>query len=71
VIELRFDRALYAGPSIDEAAKVYAGYAELALSELPEAWVVRVSGDRHVEVARELANYALGATIRARGQALP
>lgn len=67
--ELKFDRSLYAGPSVDEAAKAYAGFAELTLAEEPAAWVVRVDGPRQREVARELSNYALGLTIRARGQA--
>ena len=66
--ELKFDRSLYAGPSVDEAAKAFAGFAELTLVEEPQAWVVQVSGEREVEVARELSNYALGLTIRARGR---
>jgi hypothetical protein len=70
VTELKFDRTLYAGPSVDEAVKAYAGFAELALAEEPSAWVVRVTGAREREVASELANYALGLTVRARGRAV-
>jgi hypothetical protein len=70
VTELRFHRELYAGAAIDEAVKVYARFATFELSEESAHWVVRVSAKseaRAVQVARELANYALGTTIRARG----
>jgi hypothetical protein len=66
--ELAFDRTLYAGPSVDEAVKAFDGFAEFSLSETPQAFVVRVEGPREQDVARELSNYALGLTIRARGQ---
>jgi hypothetical protein len=68
VTELKFDRSLYAGPSVDEAVKAFVGYAELTCVEEPSAWVVRIEGERAVEVSRELSNYALGLTIRARGR---
>jgi len=67
--ELRFHRELYRGESVDAAAKVYAPYATIELVEEPGYWVVRVSAQspaRETKVARELANHALGATIRDR-----
>ena len=66
--ELRFDRTLYAGPAVDEAVKAFAGFAQFTLAEEAAHWVVRVEGERAVEVARELANWALGSTIKARGR---
>lgn len=66
MIELRFLRDLYDGEAVDAATKVYGPFADLALEESPDAWVVRLTGARgHDEraVADELANYALGATI--------
>jgi hypothetical protein len=68
VTELSFDRTLYSGPALDEAVKAFDGFADFALSETAQAWVVRVEGPRERDVARELSNYALGLTIRARGQ---
>lgn len=68
--ELRFHRELYRGEAVDAAAKVYAPYASIELVEEPAYWVVRVSASsaaRERKVARELANHALGATIRAAG----
>jgi len=72
VTVLKFDRALYAGPCIDEAVKAFAGYAEFRLAEEPSAWVVELSAatpTREREVARELSNCALGLTIRGRARA--
>ncbi len=69
--ELRFHRDLYAGAAIDEAVKAYARFATFELVEESAYWVVRVSATsdaRATRVARELANFALGTTIRARGE---
>jgi hypothetical protein len=69
--ELRFSRALYAGPSVEEAVKAFAGFAEFTLADEPAHWVVKVvagAEPREQKVARELANHALGLTIRARGK---
>lgn len=68
--ELRLHRELYRGEAVDAAAKVYAPYARIELTEEPTHWVVRVSAAspaRETRVARELANHALGATVRERG----
>jgi hypothetical protein len=72
VIELKFHRAIYAGPSVDEAVKIFASYAAFELEEEPEHWRVRItaaSGDRERRIAGELGNYALGLTIKAGGVA--
>jgi hypothetical protein len=67
--ELRFHRDLYRGEAVDAATKIYAPYARIERVEEPACWVVRVSASspaREQRVARELANHALGATIRDR-----
>ena len=67
MIELRFHRDLYRGESVDEAVKVFAGFARFELCEEPAHWIVRVSDESNERtVARELANYALGLTVRSR-----
>jgi hypothetical protein len=70
VTELRFHRGIYRGTAVDEAVKVFASYATFDLAEETDHWVVRVRGanaNRERRVAGELANYALGLTIKARG----
>lgn len=65
--ELRFHRAIYRGEAVDAAAKLYAPYARIELAQEPDHWVVRIAAStpaRALRVARELANHALGATIR-------
>jgi hypothetical protein len=72
VTVLKFDRSLYAGPSVDEAVKVFAGFAEFTLAEETAAWIVNVTAVTPVRermVARELSNCALGLTIRGRSRA--
>ncbi|MBX7190456.1 MAG: HxsD-like protein [Sandaracinaceae bacterium] len=66
---LRLHRELYRGEAIDAAAKIYASYAQIALVEEPAYWVVNVTASspaRELRVARELANQALGLTVRDR-----
>jgi len=68
--EVRFHRELYRGEAVDAAAKVYAPYARIELTEEPTHWVVRVSAAspvRELRVASRLAHQALGATVRERG----
>jgi len=70
VRELRFHRELYRGECVDEALKVYARFARFERDEEAEHWVVRVdagSAARERRIADELANYALGLTIRRQG----
>jgi len=71
-MDLRFPSDLYSGFAIDSALKVYADFAEFALTEEPEAFVVRLTatGDHaEADIADELANFALGATIEERQRA--
>jgi hypothetical protein len=70
VIELLFHRELYAGPSVDEAVKIFGPYAAFELEEEPEHWRVRItagSEGRERRIAGELGNYALGLTVKAGG----
>jgi hypothetical protein len=72
VIELRFHRELYDGKAIDEALKVYSSHATFEQAEEPAHWIVRVTGKdaaRERRIAKELANYALGTTIKSGGPA--
>jgi hypothetical protein len=79
VIELRFHDELYDGRAVDEAAKVYGPFGEIALERAPSAFVVRVTagapaleqGISETLLAAELANYALGKTIEQRGEGGP
>jgi hypothetical protein len=70
LIELLFHRDIYAGPSVDEAVKIFASYATFELEEQPEHWRVRITGTseaRERRIAGELGNYALGLTIKSGG----
>lgn len=67
--ELRFDKTLYEGTQVDAAVKLYAGYGTLTLEDSDAAWIVRVEASsraRERRLAGELANYALGLSIRTR-----
>ncbi len=68
MIELRFHRDLYRGESVDVAAKALAPYAtSIDRAEDPTHWVLRVSAaspERERRVAGEIANRALGVTVR-------
>ena len=67
--ELRFHRELYRGESVDEALKIFDRFATFERAEEDDYWVVRIEGGspaRERRVADELANYALGLTIRHR-----
>ncbi|MEM9864621.1 MAG: HxsD-like protein [Myxococcota bacterium] len=66
---LHFSKSIYAGKQVDAAINVYAPYAEIERAEEPGAWVVKIvasSEGRAKKLEGELANYALGLTIRAR-----
>lgn len=70
MIELRFHRGLYAGKALDEALKTYGSFATFEQAEEPTHWVVRVTATspaRERKIADELANFALGLTIRSGG----
>ena len=68
MIELRFHRDLYRGESVDAAAKTLAPYATtIDRAEEPSHWVLRVTAatpERERRVAGEIANRALGITVR-------
>lgn len=68
--ELRFHRELYDGKAVDEALKTFAKFASFEQAEEPTHWIVRVIGSdpaRERRIANELANYALGVTIKSGG----
>ena len=65
--ELRLHRDVYRGTAVDEAIKVFASYATFELASDASHWTVRIAGKspaRERGVAGELANYALGLTIK-------
>ena len=68
MIELRFHRDLYGGESVDAAAKALAPYATaIDRAEEPTHWILRVnasSPERERRIAGEIANRALGITVR-------
>lgn len=67
---LRLHRELYVGSAIDQAVALYGGHAEIARSDDADHVVLRIASERPgraERVAKELANYALGLTIQARG----
>lgn len=67
---LRLHRDLYVGSAIDQALELYGAHARIARADEGEHVVLRIESarpGRAERVARELANYALGLTIQARG----
>lgn len=67
MIELRFHRELYDGKSVDEALKTFAKFATFEQAEETSHWIVRITGKdeaRERRIADELANFALGLTIK-------
>jgi hypothetical protein len=68
--ELRFHREIYPGEHVDEAAKRFEKYAQLARREDGEHWVIEVTAKtpaRERQVAGELGNWALGLVVQKRG----
>jgi len=67
--EFRLHRELYEASSLQTALELYKPYATLELSEEPAHFLVKVTGKspgRELRLGRELANYALGLTIKGR-----
>ncbi|MCA9650463.1 MAG: hypothetical protein H6712_12855 [Myxococcales bacterium] len=65
--ELRFHRELYPGEAVDSALRTFEGWAELRREQTPTHWIVRVtarSAAAERKIAGELANFALGLTVR-------
>jgi hypothetical protein len=66
---VRFHQNLYRGPALDEALAVYARFASFGRSEEAPYWCVNVTAEspaRERRIAGELANYALGLTVKQR-----
>ncbi len=69
--ELRFSKELYLGEQVDAALNVYSRFGRIERAEDEGAWIVRVEAATRAKerrLAGEIGNYALGATIRARGE---
>lgn len=68
MIALRFHRDLYRGESVDAAAKALEPYASsIERAEEPAHWVLQVTAatpERERRIAGEIANRALGITVR-------
>jgi len=65
--ELRFHRDLYPGESVDAACRTFEPWARIEQEASPSCWVVRISARSPAaerRVAGELANFALGLTVR-------
>jgi hypothetical protein len=66
---LEFHRELYDGTAVDEAVRLYSPYGAFELKQEPSRLVVEVTcptPKKERKVSLELANYALGLTIRER-----
>ena len=69
--QLRFHREIYRGTAVDEAVKRFAAFAEFALAEETDHWVVQLTAKdpaREARIAGELGNWALGLTVQKRGR---
>lgn len=66
---LRFHHDLYAAAAVQAAVKTYQPYGTIETVDEPSHWVVHVTGKsegREKRLCRELANFALGLTIKGR-----
>lgn len=66
--ELQFSREVYAGEAIDQAVKTWSRFADFALRETDEHWIVALAPKPEYEAHRrrilgEFANAVLGLTI--------
>lgn len=64
---LCFHRELYPGEAVDAAIKTFEPWAQVTREASPTHWVVRItarSAAAERRVAGELANFALGLTVR-------
>lgn len=65
--ELRFHRELYPGEAVDAAIKTLEPWAQITREASPSHWIVRLearSPAAERRIAGELANFALGLTVR-------
>ena len=70
MIEVRFHRELYVENAVDRAVGLFAAHASFERVAEPTHFVVRISGRdaaREQRIANELANFALGLSIKAGG----
>lgn len=68
---VRFQRELYRGEAVDQALGVFAEHGTFARREEPAHWVVEITSrtpERERKIAGELANYALGLTVKERAR---
>ncbi len=66
---LRFPKTLYPGEHVDEALKTFDRFGTITRDEDDAAWVVRVEASSRAKARRlagEIANFALGLTVRNR-----
>lgn len=69
--DLRFPKELYPGEHVDQALKLFERYGTIERAEEDDAWVVHIEASSRAKARRlagEIANYALGLTIRHRGE---
>jgi len=67
VIELRFHRDIYDGASLDSAMQLFLPHGRMERSETPSHFIVALTANdpsKERRIAGELANYALGLTVR-------
>lgn len=65
--ELRFHRDLYPGEAVDAAIRTFEPWARVEREASPSHWIVRITARSPAaerRVAGELANFALGLTVR-------
>lgn len=69
-IEVRLHRELYRKEAVESAAKTFEPYAAIERADDDTHYVLRLTSGRKPErlpkIARELANWALGTTIKSR-----
>ena len=68
--DVRLHRDLYAAAAVAAAMATYDRFAALERLDDATHWVVRVTAKspaRELQIARELANFALGMSVRERG----
>lgn len=66
MMELRLHKELYASDAIGVAIEAFAPFAQIERREESAHWVVAIAakpGEDELQIAGELGNYALGATV--------
>ncbi len=68
---LRFHKTVYAGESVDEAVKTFERFASFSLTDDDAHFIVTFEAKRpelEKRIAGELGNFALGLTVKRRGE---